>query len=274
MILRKEVITRLFLSALRNGGRRTSLARIEWNVAPTCHNPKTVLFYGRPDGKVWTYVKGKTSMLQVDMTLKCRTCEDCLRKKAASWRLRALEEYRASSRTWLVTLTFSPANHQRCLDRARRHLDAQGIDFDRMPASEQFDLRHRECGREITLFLKRLRKGSKDHAPTSFRYLMVAEAHKSGLPHYHLLIHELQSAQPVRHAAIVHFWTQGFCHAKLVADARGATYALKYLTKSVMARVRASLSYGQTGVRTALAQASENESEKTASQKTPSFIEP
>lgn len=149
----------------------------------------------------------------------------------------------------------------RALSRARRSVDAQGVDYETLSADEQFDLLTRETSRLVTLYFKRLRKGeigdrtrdglqtgetaSWQFPPASFRYMVVAEAHKSGLPHYHVLLHELAGCQPVRKAAIKRHWSAGFSDAKLVHDERAATYAAKYLGKAGLVRVRASIGYGR-----------------------------
>lgn len=103
-----------------------------------------------------------------------------------------------------------------------------------------FLARSAELLREVQLYIKRLRKKAR------FRYLVVVEAHESGLPHVHFLLHETHDA-PVRHAALKAQWPHGFIDAKLVepSDTRAAAYVSKYLSKSVLARVRASERYGE-----------------------------
>lgn len=126
----------------------------------------------------------------------------------------------------------------------------------------EFKARHEEISKEITRYLKRVRKESG-----SFRYLIVCEAHKSGMPHYHGLIHE--HGNRVRWDALHDQWTLGISEIVLVKDgdlykevywehgkrkwrwtaeplAAGqiARYCAKYLSKSVLARVRASQAYG------------------------------
>ena len=159
--------------------------------------------------------------------------------------MRAEQELRANEgRTWFVTLTLSPESHYRCLIQAKHRLGARGEDFDRLSDERQFKERVHEAGREITLWLKRLRKNSG--AP--LRYLLVAERHKSGLPHFHALLHEVDERQPLRAATLKSAWRLGFSQCKLVAlqtDPRCAAYVAKYLSKDAAARVRASKGYGQ-----------------------------
>lgn len=169
----------------------------------------------------------------------CRKCRTCLARRAAMWRMRSQIEFARAPRTWLGTLTFNPTARYLHVSRARELLSKNGMDFDSLPADEQFAELHRSCSRDITLFVKRLR------ATTSvpLRYLVVAEAHKSGDPHYHILIHETSPDYPVRHAPLKAAWQAGFSHWKL-CDPRGITYATKYLMKDARARVRASVAYG------------------------------
>lgn len=149
---------------------------------------------------------------------------------------RIFGELRAANRTWLVTLTLSPESHVLMANRARLRLSKQGVDFDRLEPDDAFGERHSEISKEITKFLKRIRK--QGHR---FRYVVVAEAHKSGLPHYHLLIFE--GFQEIPKRTIQAEWHLGFSNCKLT-DIKGAWYVAKYLTKDARARVRASIRFG------------------------------
>lgn len=149
-------------------------------------------------------------------------------------------EYASSTRTWLLTLTNNPTRHAHQLALVRRYLAKQGVDYDGLDYGEQFALRAAEMGKEVTKFLKRLRKNSA--AP--FRYLAVTEMHQNGAPHVHLLLHEQDVARPLRKDMIQSCWHDGFSNAKLVKDVRQAVYVCKYLSKTKVARVRASLKYG------------------------------
>lgn len=160
------------------------------------------------------------------------------------WAARAIAEWRNSPRTWFGTLTFSPQAHMLALSRARVRLSRQGIDYDALPVDEQFQERHRELSPEVTRYLKRVRKVSGP-----LRFLIVAEAHVSGLPHYHLLCHEQDADRPVRKRTLQAQWAQnGFSSFKLVEDPQAASYVCKYVGKSAAARVRASARYGSQTV--------------------------
>jgi hypothetical protein len=159
-------------------------------------------------------------------------------------------------------------------NRARLRLSRNGEDFEALPANQQFQERHRECSAELTLWLKRVRQvAAIDHRQSQrlaegcestrgtdcrchplsdynvpLTYLLVAEAHKSGLPHYHLLISEHRESRPVRARHLKSQWRLGFSDVKLVAQDEGkrhAAYCAKYLAKAALARVRASQGYGQ-----------------------------
>lgn len=155
-------------------------------------------------------------------------------------------------RTWFLTLTLRPEEHFRMATQARHRLAGSGVDFDRLSLDRQFEERHREVNREITLYLKRVRKESG----RKFRYFLVAERHRSGLPHYHALVHETALDGPIRAATLKSQWRLGFSQCKLVAetgDGRAASYVAKYLSKDALARVRASAGYGQQHQKTASA---------------------
>lgn len=160
------------------------------------------------------------------------------------WQRRAVHEFKTAYRNWFGTLTLRPDFHMQVLSRARERMRLQGIDYETLPPSEQFALRHFEISKEITKYLKRVRKASG--AP--FRFLLVAEAHKSGLPHYHVLLHEQHPGKPVRHRTLSSQWHCGFEKWRLVEDDRTAKYLCKYLAKDNRARVRASVSYGKNGL--------------------------
>lgn len=173
----------------------------------------------------------------LDTVVRCRKCTACLRQRSAVWSARAKAEIEATPRTWLVTLTATPAVHYRWLLQACQNSTRKGVDPAEWRSGEEFARRWSEFGKETTKWLKRIRSTG-----ARFTYLQVVEAHKSGLPHVHLLIHDLDG---VTYRRLVESWPHGFAHAKLVTDARAARYVSKYLAKSALARVRASQAYGQ-----------------------------
>lgn len=220
-----------------------------WRVtyAANCSNPVLLFMTGRRLAKGrkarHTYGMGaEPSPTFVEAEVPCRRCDPCLRRRAWHWRCRAVSESKAAQRTWFGTLTLSPDQHYRVAAACRVVAAQNGDDFDNFDTEKQFAARHACISREITLYLKRLRK----YSGAGFKFMCVAEAHKTGLPHYHMLVHEQSSHVPVRHALLKEQWRVGFSDWKLLGDPLRAGYLTKYLSKSMMARVRASIDYGDT----------------------------
>lgn len=262
----------LYIERLERMAREHNLPLLGWsdgrpnwrrkkaNFAGNCQSPKTVELFSRPGVKDSRYILvPKDGMaMTIDLEVRCRQCAACLKARAAHWRMRALAEYRCSEavggRTWFGTLTLSPASRMRVVNECRRgplknaggynriaNWD-QGIDFDALDADKQFRAKHSVISKEITKFVKRVRTNSG----ANIRILCVAEAHKDGEPHYHLLIHEMRQDQPVRKKILKAAWGWGHTDWQLCRSSRAASYVCKYLTKSSLARVRASLHYGET----------------------------
>lgn len=266
---------RLVTKATECGATRRSLSRFEWDCAGNCHFPHLTEMQSRPSGREtwseavarpahphefnmfgrWTsrtqlkrVVLGATSLagitLQLDLWTRCRKCDRCRAQRAALWRMRAIAETSRAPRTWFGTLTLKPEEQLLSRLRAQARLAAEGVDWDTLGQGEQFSAHQSEVSGELTKYLKRLRKQTS----SPFRYLLVAEQHKSGDPHYHVLIHEVDPDQPIRHAQISGQWKLGFSRFKLIDNANMAGYVCKYLSKSAKARVRASQRYGDTTV--------------------------
>lgn len=158
------------------------------------------------------------------------------------WAYRAKAECAAATRTWFGTLTFAPEHHLRFVNLARRAASRNGDDYDAFPQERRFALIHAEASKEVTKMLKRVRSASG----VPFKYLCVVEAHKSGYPHYHLLVHERSHEKQLRWKLLSSQWRHGFSKWRLVVDPGEATYITKYVNKSDYARVRASVAYGDT----------------------------
>lgn len=189
-------------------------------------------------------VKPRPIGMKVSVHVRCRECRNCLEMRARMWSWRAVSEWEASERTWFGTLTLRPAAHDRYRLLAQRAGDVRANDFDLLTMDEQLLARHRQIGSELTLFLKRVRKNS---GAQKLRYLLVMEAHKSGLPHYHLLVHQAPGDASISYDSLRNAWNAGFSKWNLVHGKRAAIYCCKYLAKSSLARVRASLNYGTGG---------------------------
>jgi hypothetical protein len=146
----------------------------------------------------------------------------------------------------MVTMTASPEQHYRMLCQAIADQQARAVEWSTLSALEAFKARNRVANDEITLWLKRMRK----QTGARMRYLLVSEVHtgdgeNAGLPHWHMLLHDCGK---LRRRIIQQQWPLGFSKAVLVdkTDEKVPWYVCKYLTKSAMSRVRASLRYGET----------------------------
>lgn len=225
---------------------RSSLLTFKSDMAGDCQAPVYREYHGaeamkaRLDG---TGAKSRGPQSVIEFDVRCRKCANCLKARAHHWRLRASAEISQAARTWFGTLTFRPEEVYRHKCAAHLRLAARGIAWAEMSSDDQFAALAHEMGKEFTLFMKRLRK-----AGASVRYCLVAEAHKSGVPHFHVLIHERAEEEPVRHKVLVDQWRAGFCKFNLCNDRRPASYVTKYLTKSARARIRASAHYGSAVV--------------------------
>lgn len=229
--------------ALRNGGRQTGIVSYAWDVSGRCENPKGLELVSRPpagaDGNIEVPRDGGPLILRMEVA--CRRCRPCLWERSRKWRDRAVREIAASPRSWFGTLTLSHDEQFRALSRARKaaSISAAG-DFDTWSEPDRFKGHVKAISPELTLWLKRVRKQSA--AP--LRYLLVAEAHKSGLPHFHVLVHETSLDNVVRKRVLETQWKLGYSHWRIVKDKSAAKYITKYLAKTMLARVRASKYYG------------------------------
>lgn len=224
--------------ALASGGT-LSPGKVVYPAAGNCQRPVYREMTYRRSLDVAGEIPDTTFRTTLEMEVRCRRCDPCLRARAAKWRHRAIVEIDAATRTWFGTLTLRPEEHYRCVLLADRVLRRGGERFEDLSADDQFRRRHEVVSAEITKWLKRVRKESG--AP--LRYCLVAEAHKNGLPHYHLLVHESAMDRPVTVRCLQNQWKLGFSAFKL-ADKQAAFYVTKYLMKAAMNRVRASTRYG------------------------------
>ena len=181
--------------------------------------------------------------------VRCRKCNACLRAKRNYWGFAAmqqtLEAEKAGNRTWFGTLTLSPEAQVDLLRRARdAHPEPHAEWWAEPHCDERFGAVREQFLGEVQKYWKRLRK--EGHA---FKYFVVFERHKSGLPHAHFLLHEAEG--PIRKARLKAQWPHGFVQCSIVggtarnaaAPEKAAWYAVKYLTKSSQARVVASAGY-------------------------------
>lgn len=215
-------------------------------IAGDCLEPAVQVLWSRPDGDRWA-PGAPTFPLTVEMRMRCSRCRACLARRAAEWTARAVTEACKAPRTWLGTLTFAPMRHHHFLSTARAACAAGGEDYDALNERDRWKALVTAESTAVTLFLKRLRREATDAGRriVPVRYLLVAEAHNSGWPHFHMLVHEVDAAVPVRKARMEALWEEGHSAWRLLRSVRGATYPCKYLSKSMLARVRASMRYGK-----------------------------
>lgn len=198
--------------------------------------------------------------------LRCRKCEPCRRARQSMWKTRALREVEAAARTWFVTLTASPESHvvmeYSTIERLRKAGCCWSGPCGQCPTGhegqilcrpgqhylrnkgERFTEITKTMGREVTLWIKRIRKAT---GVTGIRYMLVFEAHKSGRPHVHALFFEPHgSAGMLTKRSITDAWRLGFSHAKLLTEPKQITYVTKYLNKEFgTIRLRASRRFGE-----------------------------
>lgn len=232
--------------ALANGGVHTSPTVYSWDIAGRCERPVFREQIGR------AYRIDSVSLIAaplntidapsmtLELTARCRSCGPCLRQRANLWRQRATAETRVWPRTWFGTLTLRPGESFRTLAKARLYHRRREVVPELESENAQFAAHVNAIGPEIGLFLKRVRKNTG----ARIRYLLVAEQHKSGLPHFHMLVHQCAINELVRYDDLKSQWLLGFSQWKLT-DAKAASYVCKYLSKSLRARVRASIAYGE-----------------------------
>lgn len=212
----------------------TGLGSVHWELGFSCVAPIGSTAWSSLD------YRGHAPMT-LTMRVRCRKCLPCRRSKAAHWAARAVDEIGKANRTWFATLTLRPSEHWRLMCRAARRLSDCGVDYDALNSDQQFAETSREAFAEAVKMWKRLRHAS------AFTYLMVTEAHKSGVPHLHCLVHEKDAERPLRHAQLRKEWPLGFSTFKLVDGPSGAAaYVTKYLFKNPSElRVRSSRGYGK-----------------------------
>lgn len=171
-------------------------------------------------------------------------------------------------RTWFGTLTVAPEWQRDAVAAAfAKWADSTGRSsaewWDEPQCDERFRLVRDEMVGWVQRYWKRLRTGVKrcercypakprkksgewDHPPAAFKYYLVFERHRSGLPHIHWLLHE--TGDPILLKQLECAWPHGFTKVKLVKGndiRRAAFYVSKYLGKAVQARQIASTGYAK-----------------------------
>lgn len=212
------------------------------HLAGDCANPVELHLFGYPDPIAVKLGMEDDSASAQRLFARCRKCGPCLAHRSYLWRCRAVEECRVANRTWFGTLTLAPDHAFRFQAMAARRYERRACEgVASLSPAERFAIVAKAVSPELTKWLKRVR----EKTGARLRYLLVCEAHKSGIPHWHLLLHEMDFRSAPK-AVLEEQWRLGFSHWRLVprGDARAAGYAAKYLAKSAQTRVRASQHYG------------------------------
>ena len=226
----------------QNGFRMTGIRSAEWNISADCQSPARLELDGRTafrKGNLYRDDRGPTLSLVINA--RCRKCQRCLEHRRRLWAARAAHETIFAQRSWFGTITLNPHHRMMMQYRAMQRLDLGGTVWEHLTPAERLEEISIEIGRELTNWLKRVRK----EIGARLRYILVQELHKDGTPHYHCILHEVPGSAPVLHRTLTRQWKLGFTKFALVTDKRSAYYVAKYLSKDSSGRVRASLRYGQ-----------------------------
>lgn len=250
-MIHHDRMVNLFIRAMNGGAVRKSQFRLAWAIHGDCADPYWSEVVGRPrdltsdparPGK-WHTFSGGRGTLVVELTTRCRRCDQCRKARSNEWRWRVREELRRAPRSWFGTLTMGPAEQYRMLSAARHLAATKAVPWNALSDEEKFRRVALTSLKEVTKYIKRVRK----QAQVPLRYICVTEKHKSGLPHFHMLVHEVE-LKPVTHKILSEQWTLGFEKWRLVPieDLSHARYVTKYISKEAATRIRASLHYGQS----------------------------
>lgn len=227
---------KLYAALLRGDAVQDPRTRIWWvNVAGNCDYPG---------------VMNASDIRHVAKRLvRCRKCGPCRRVRRNRWAYAAMHQAEVSEalghRTWFGTLTLSPESQEIMRDRARSASSVPNAEWwDDPKCDEAFSLVRDQLVSECRRYWARLRKSGH-----RFKYLLVFERHKSGMPHMHFLLHEQNG--PIRKSVLEAQWPWGFSKPILcgggskrtLTPKRAAFYVAKYLDKDIQARQIASHGY-------------------------------
>lgn len=233
--IRSEQAARLAAYAIRRGAKIKAPHSYEWDVSGLCEKPKLVQLTGQTDIDRPTPIA--PFKVFFDMWVRCRRCDACLKLRRSEWYRRVSVEVERAPRTWFATLTFEPNLRAKILATAQVDMARRGLDYEAEAEEERTAALNRAARNYVTLWLKRVRKNTN----ALIRYVIVLELHEDGFPHYHAMIHVI--AGQVGERDLRYAWDNGFSRFKLI-EKEHAGYIVKYLTKALGARIRASISYG------------------------------
>lgn len=247
----------LFRTAIAGGAVALTRASWQWDISGDCRKPVIVSCFYRsytePDHKRVAKQQMSKGRHTLEMHVRCRKCPECKGQRRRMWAARSIVEHSRAMRTWFCTLTFKPEVVLKSKYAAILSCSRRAVDYDSLNTLEQFAEDVKIHNEHLTLFLKRLRKRIADRekqrghpVPKNFlRYVACAEAHKSGVVHFHINIYECHLTAQVKWKDIAKAWMQyGHMKANLVTSLSRACYASKYVSKNLEVRVRASQGFG------------------------------
>ena len=166
----------------------TGIRSAEWNISADCQSPARLELDGRTafrKGNLYRDDRGPTLSLVINA--RCRKCQRCLEHRRRLWAARAAHETIFAQRSWFGTITLNPHHRMMMQYRAMQRLDHGGTVWEHLTPAERLEEVSIEIARELTNWLKRVRKESG----ARLRYILVQELHKDGTPHYHCILHEV-----------------------------------------------------------------------------------
>lgn len=255
-IIHHDRAVTILKKAVLAGAERTGPLSARWNISGNCTDTYWMTYQGRPrdpgegpfrEGSKHTHTGGKGT-IYIDIGTRCRRCAACLKNRMLSWRYRAKRETMRAARNWWGTLTFAPSQRYRIEVEARRYAASRSVAWETLSDEERFSRIVAFSLKEVTKYLKRVRKAAK----ASFRYVLVTERHKSGDPHFHLIVHETE-LHPITHKILSGQWngknfSLGFEKWRLIPfgdEERHVGYVTDYISKALASKVRASQRYGE-----------------------------
>lgn len=186
---------------------------------------------------------------------RCRRCSGCLTHRRNVWISRTTIEAKAWSefRSWFVTLTCNSGFRTYIDRRADALAFSHRKNFSTLSSVQRFEFRQKVLRKEVSDYMKRVRKGQSKGNNPRVRFVAVIEPHKDEFPHVHLLVFEtsLNPGHLVSERLLRKKWqgdTMGSNSQRGRAEAQLAknpiAYLTKYLTKDFRGAVWGSIRFG------------------------------
>lgn len=163
-------------------------------------------------------ILAKGSTRKNPVWVPCGYCGYCLINRKQEWKFRLQEEFKISTWSWFITLTYAPQHLPKILDPLlEKHFDMVN----------EMTL----CTRHVQLFTKKLRKLNAKYTKLQLRYYACGEyGERFGRPHYHFIIFNLT---PQAALEISRLWGMGYCKIELVrTQTKVSNYVSGYVIKN------------------------------------------